>query len=328
MPADFARRAIVRAFGGPEAIELEDVTLPPPGPGEVRMRSIAIGLNFIDTYHRSGLYPIELPSLLGMESAGVIEAIGDGVQGFAVGERICTFGPERGSYATARNISATALLKTPQGVSDELAAAALLKGCTVEFLVERCACVQSGEHVLVHAAAGGVGLMLVQWLKAVGAHVIGTVSTEEKARLARQAGADHVILYGKEEVAPMVRELTGGQGVRVSFDGVGKETWMASLDSVARRGLIVSYGNASGPVTGVALGQLAAKGSLFVTRPGLYDYYRNPAERAAGSARMFEMLASGAISASVGQRYRLDDIVQAHRDLELRQTMGSTLIIP
>ena len=255
MSSDTARRAVVRAFGGPEAIEFEDVVLPSPGRGEVRMRSTAIGLNFIDTYHRSGLYPIELPSLLGMEGAGVVEAVGEGVDGFSVGDRVCTFGPERGAYATARNIAASALLKTPEGVSDELAAAALLKGCTVEFLVERCAQVQPGEHVLVHAAAGGVGLMLVQWLKAVGAHVIGTVSTEEKAALARQAGADHVILYGTEEVAPKVRELTGGRGVRVSFDGVGKDTWAASLDSVARRGLIVSYGNASGPVTGVALGR-------------------------------------------------------------------------
>ncbi|MBP6380731.1 MAG: quinone oxidoreductase [Sphingorhabdus sp.] len=328
MSSDTARRAVVRAFGGPEAIEFEDVVLPSPGRGEVRMRSTAIGLNFIDTYHRSGLYPIELPSLLGMEGAGVVEAVGEGVDGFSVGDRVCTFGPERGAYATARNIAASALLKTPEGVSDELAAAALLKGCTVEFLVERCAQVQPGEHVLVHAAAGGVGLMLVQWLKAVGAHVIGTVSTEEKAVLARQAGADHVILYGNEAVAPKVRELTGGKGVRVSFDGVGKDTWAASLDSVARRGLIVSYGNASGPVTGVALGQLAAKGSLFVTRPGLYDYYRNPAERAAGSARMFEMLDKGAISVSVGQRYPLSNIVQAHIDLEARKTVGSTIILP
>jgi NADPH:quinone reductase len=304
------------------------VVLPPPGQGEVRMRSTAIGLNFIDTYHRSGLYPIDLPSGLGVEAAGLVEAVGDGVRDFEVGDRVCTFGPERGAYATARNVAASALLKTPDGVSDELAAAALLKGCTVEFLVERCAQVQPGEHVLVHAAAGGVGLMLVQWLKAIGAYVIGTVSTEEKAVLARQAGADHIILYGKEEVAPKVRELTGGKGVRVSFDGVGKDTWAASLDSVARRGLIVSYGNASGPVTGVALGQLAAKGSLFVTRPGLYDYYRNPAERAAGSARMFEMLDKGAISVSIGQRYPLSNIVQAHTDLEVRKTVGSTIILP
>ena len=328
MPSETVRHAIVRNFGGPDAIELEDAMLAPPGPGEVRMRNTAIGLNFIDTYHRSGLYPIELPSGLGVEAAGVIEAVGEGVSGWAVGDRVCTFGPERGAYATARNIAATSLLKTPETVSDELAAAALLKGCTVEFLVERCARVQPGEHVLVHAAAGGVGLMLVQWLKAIGAHVIGTVSTEEKAELARQAGADHVILYGIEEVAPKVRELTGGAGVRVSFDGVGKDTWAASLDSVARRGLIVSYGNASGPVTGVALGQLAAKGSLFVTRPTLYDYYRNSAERDAGSARMFEMLANGAISMTIGQRYRLDDIVEAHRDLEARKTTGSLVLKP
>lgn len=326
--ADIVRRAVVRAFGGPDAIEFEDIALSPPGPGEVRFRSMAIGLNFIDTYHRNGLYPIELPSGLGVEAAGVVEAVGDGVGMFAIGDRVCTFGPERGAYATARNISVASLLKTPDDVSDELAAAALLKGCTVEFLVERCAQVQAGDLVLVHAAAGGVGLMLVQWLKAVGAQVIGTVSTSEKARLATQAGADYVILYGADDVAPQVRALTGGKGVRVVFDGVGKDSWAASLDSVARRGLIVSYGNASGPVTGVALGQLAAKGSLFVTRPGLYDYYRDPAERAAGCARMFAMLASGAITVSIGQRYRLEDIVQAHRDLEARKTAGSTVILP
>ncbi len=328
MPSETVRRAVVRNFGGPDAIELEDAVLPPPGPGEVRVRNTAIGLNFIDTYHRSGLYPIELPSGLGVEAAGVIEAVGEGVENLAAGDRVCTFGPERGAYATARNIAASSLLKTPETISDELAAAALLKGCTVEFLVERCACVRPGEHVLVHAAAGGVGLMLVQWLKAIGAQVIGTVSTEEKAQLARIAGADHVILYGSDDVAPKVRELTGGAGVRVSFDGVGKDTWAASLDSVARRGLIVNYGNASGPVTGVALGQLAAKGSLFVTRPGLYDYYRNKAEREAGCARLFLMLANGAISMTIGQRYRLDDIVEAHRDLEARKTTGSTIIVP
>lgn len=328
MSSDTSRRAVIRAFGGPEAIELEDVVLPPPRPGEVRMRHTAIGLNFIDTYHRSGLYPIELPSGLGVEAAGIIEAIGEGVEGFSVGDRVCTFGPERGAYASARNIGASALLKAPDNVSDELAAAVLLKGCTVEFLVERCALVKPGEHILVHAAAGGVGLLLIQWLKAIGAHVIGTVSTEEKATLARDAAADHVILYGREDVAPQVRELTGGRGVRVSFDGVGKDTWAASLDSVARRGLIVSYGNASGPVTGVALGQLAAKGSLYVTRPGLFDYYRSPAEREAGCTRMFEMLASGAISVSIGQRYALDDIVQAHIDLEARKTIGSTILLP
>lgn len=330
MSITLARRATIRSFGGPEAIEIDEVELAPPGPGEVRMRNSAIGLNFIDTYHRSGLYPIELPSGLGVEAAGVVEAVGEGVDGFGVGDRVCTFGPERGAYATARNIAASSLLKTPDDVSDELAAAALLKGCTVEFLVERCARIEAGEHVLVHAAAGGVGLILVQWLKALGAHVIGTVSTEAKADLARAAGADHVILYGdgNDDVARQVREWTGGKGVRVSFDGVGKDSWMASLDSVARRGLIVSYGNASGPVTGVALGQLAAKGSLFVTRPGLYDYYRTPVERAAGCARMFEMLASGAINVTIGQRYRLDDIVNAHRDLEARKTSGATLIVP
>ena len=319
--------AFIERQGGPEVIQWREVDLAPPGPGEVRMRNTAVGLNFIDTYHRGGLYPVRLPSGLGMEAAGVVEAVGDGVAGFAPGDRVCTFsGP--GAYATARNLAAAALFRIPDGITDEIAAAALLKACTVEALVERCAKVEAGWPVLVHAAAGGVGLLLVQWLKHVGAFVIGTVSSEAKAAAAREAGADHIVRYDRDEVAPKVRELTGGAGVRAIFDGVGKDTWQASLDSAAPRAIIASFGNASGAVEGVNLGVLAQKGSLFVTRPTLFDYYRDPAEAAAGVGRVFALIASGALTVTIGQRYPLRDAAQAHRDLEARRTTGSTILIP
>ena len=320
-----ARAARFSSTGGPEVIEWVDVDLPSPGPGEVRFRSTAVGLNYIDTYHRRGIYPVPLPSGLGLEAAGIVDAVGEGA-GFSVGDRVATFGPALGAYATERNIAAATLYPVPDHITDEIAAAALLKGCTAEFLVERCAKVEAGWTVLVHAAAGGVGLLLVQWLKHVGATVIGTVSTEDKAAAARAAGADHVILYTSEAVAPKVRELTGGAGVRVSFDGVGMATWEASLDSTGRRGLIASYGNADAPVGGVNLGILAQKGSLYNTRPTLFDYYATPEERVAGSARVFDMIASGAIAVTVGQTYPLQEAAQAHRDLEARRTTGSTVL--
>lgn len=322
-----ARVARIERTGGPEVIEWADTELPPPGPGEVRMRNKAVGLNFIDTYHRSGLYPVELPAGLGVEAAGVVEAVGEGVTGFKPGDRVATFGPARGAYATERNIAAQSLFKLPDDISDEDAAALLLKGCTVEMLVERCAKVQAGWAVLVHAAAGGVGSILVPWLKAVGATVIGTVSTQEKVEQARSAGADHVLLTD-EDIAARTRELTGGAGVRVAFDGVGRATWESSLDATGRRGLIVSYGNASGPVTGTNLGILATKGSLFVTRPTLFDYYVTPEERETGVARLWDMIRSGRVKAVIGQRYPLEQAAQAHRDLEARKTSGSTLLVP
>ncbi|OYY90907.1 MAG: quinone oxidoreductase [Sphingomonas sp. 28-66-16] len=323
-----ARSAIFREFGGPEVIEWIDVDLPPPGPGEVRFVTRAAGLNFIDTYHRRGIYPGALPSPLGMEGAGVVAALGEGVSGFAVGDRVATFGPLRGAYATERNLPASALFKLPEAISDEIAAASLLKGCTAEFLAERAAAVKAGDWVLVHAAAGGVGLILVQWLNAIGARVIGTVGTADKAVLARQAGAEAVILYRDEEIAPRVRAITGGAGVRVSYDGIGQATWNASLDSTGRRGMIVSYGNADAPVTGVALGILATKGSLYNTRPTLFDYYTTPDERAAGAGRLWDMITSGKVTITIGQRFRLEDAAQAQRDLESRATHGSTLLIP
>ena len=321
------RAARISQYGGPEVVEWIDVNLPPPGPGEVRMRSTAVGLNFIDTYHRRGIYPVALPAGLGIEAAGVVEAVGEGVSDFIVGDRICCFGPALGAYATARNIAANSLFLIPDGISDEIAAAGILKGCTTEFLVERCAKVQPTWDVLVHAAAGGVGLLLVQWLKHVGANVIGTVSTPEKAALTREAGADHVILYGKEDVAKQVRELTGGKGVEVVFDGVGMATWEASLDSTARRGLIVNYGNADAPVGGVNLAILAQKGSLYNTRPTLFDYYAEEAERTAGADYVFDMFAQGIIKVNIGQTYALEDAAQAHTDLEGRKTTGSTVLV-
>ncbi|MFZ4747849.1 MAG: quinone oxidoreductase family protein [Sphingomonas sp.] len=321
-----ARVARFSQVGGPEVIEWVDVELPPPAPGEVRFQSTAVGLNYIDTYHRRGIYPVALPSGLGLEAAGVVEAVGEGVD-LSVGDRVATFGPALGAYATERNVAAASLFLIPDDIDDATAAAGLLKGCTTEFLVERCAKVQPGWDVLVHAAAGGVGLLLVQWLKHAGARVIGTVSTPDKAEAARAAGADEVILYTHEPVAPRVRALTCGDGVRVTFDGVGMATWEASLDSTGRRGLIVNYGNADGPVAGVNLGILAQKGSLFNTRPTLFDYYALPEERAAGSDHVWDMFRKGIIKVTIGQTYRLEEANQAHIDLEGRRTTGSTVLI-
>lgn len=323
-----ALTAQINQQGGPEVIQWLDVDLPPPGPGEVRMRNTAIGLNFIDTYHRGGVYKLPLPNGLGVEAAGVIEAVGPDVTRFGVGDRVSTFGPALGAYAQERNISAHLLFATPDDISDDVAAAVMLKGCTVEFLVERCAKVQPGWTVLVHAAAGGVGLLLVQWLKALGATVIGTVSSAEKGDLARAAGADHIIDYTTEDVGSRCRELTNGAGVPVVFDGVGRATWEGSLKSLAPRGLMISFGNASGPVTDVALGRLAEAGSVFVTRPTLFHYYATPAERQAGAARLFDMLRTGAVKVDIRQRYPLIEAARAHQELEARQTSGCSLLIP
>ncbi len=323
-----AKIARIAAVGGPEVIVWHDETVPPPGPGEVRMRATAVGLNYIDTYHRRGIYPMALPSGLGVEAAGVVEAIGEGVTTLKPGDRVATFGPMLGAYATERNIAADALFVLPDDISDDTAAAALLKGCTAEFLADRAAHVASGDWVLVHAAAGGVGLILVQWLKARGAHVIGTVGDAEKARLARAAGAEEIILYRTEDVAERVRAITGGDGVRVTYDGIGLDTWEASLDATGVRGLIVSYGNASAPVTGISLGVLAMKGSLYNTRPMLYHYYAKPEERAAGAAALWDMIRSGKVEITIGQRYPLLDAAQAHIDLEARHTTGSTVLVP
>ena len=320
-----ARTARITRTGGPEVIEWVDIDLPDPAPGEVRMRNTAVGLNYIDVYFRTGLYPSALPSGLGSEAVGVVEAVGTGVS-LAVGDRVGTFGPALGAYSTARNVAADSLMRLPDDVDDRSAAALLLKGCTAEFLIERCAKVQAGQTVLVHAAAGGVGHILVGWLKAIGAIVIGTAGSEEKAAQARAAGADHVILRKTEDIVARVREITGGKGVPVVLDGIGKATWDVSLDSASRRGLIVSYGNAGGAVDGVNLGILARKGSLFVTRPTLFDYAVTPAEKQASADRVFEMLRNGAITAEIGQTFALEDAADAHRALEAGNTRGATVL--
>ncbi|QMW22200.1 quinone oxidoreductase family protein [Sandaracinobacteroides saxicola] len=316
------------APGGPEVLQFVDLSLPDPAPGEARLRHTAIGVNFIDTYHRTGLYPLPLPSGLGLEAAGIVEAIGEGVTDVAVGDRVvyCWGGPA--GYATHRNIEARFLVRIPDGVSDEQAAAAFLKACTTEFLVERCARVQPGDVALVQAAAGGVGLLLCQWLKHVGATVIGTVGSDAKIALAKEAGADHVINYSTDAVAPAVRALTGGEGVAVVFDGVGKATWEGSIDSLRRRGLHISYGNASGPIGAVDFGILARKGSLYTTRPTLFDYYATRAELESGAARVFDLMKTGALSVRIDQRYALADAAQAHIDLEARKTTGSSILLP
>ncbi|HVJ00112.1 MAG TPA: quinone oxidoreductase [Sphingomonas sp.] len=323
-----ARIVRIDQTGGPEVIQWVDKDLPPPSEGEVRIRTTAVGLNFIDVYHRRGSYKLPLPTGLGSESVGVVEAVGPGVTGFAEGDRVGTFGPERGAYATHRNLPADHLSKLPDMVDDATAAALMLKGSTVEFLVERCARVEAGQTVLVHAAAGGVGHLLVGWLKAVGATVIGTVGSADKAARAAKAGADHVIRHKSEDVVARVAEITGGKGCAVVFDGVGKATWAQSLDCAAKRGLIVSFGSASGPVEGVALATLAVKGSLFVTRPTLFDYVVTREERQQVIDRVFAMLGQGVIAPGIGQTFKLEDVAEAHRRLEAGETEGATVLLP
>lgn len=321
-------QAIFKQTGGPEVIEWVTEEHPDPGPGEVTIEHGAVGLNYIDTYHRRGIYPVALPSGLGLEAAGRIVALGQGVEGFSVGDRVATFGPLLGAYATHRNIGAEQLFLLPDFIDDQTAAAAILKACTTEFLVERCGKVEAGWPVLVHAAAGATGLLLVQWLHHIGAEVIGTVSTEAKAEAARAAGADHVIFYKEEDTAARTREITGGKGVRVTFDGIGRSTWETSLDATGQRGLIINYGNADAPVGEVDVGVLALKGSLYNTRPMLFHYYEDPIERAAGAARVWEMFEKGALSVTIGQTYALTDAAQAHRDLQSGKTTGSTVLLP
>jgi NADPH2:quinone reductase len=319
-------RLLIRRTGGPEAIEREPLGELVPGPDEVLVRHEAIGLNYIDTYHRSGLYPMNLPSGLGSEAAGVVEAAGE-ASGFHAGERVAyALGPP-GAYATHRLIAAERLVRLPDGIGAETAAATLLKGCTAEMLVERCARVEPGEWVLVHAAAGGVGSILVPWLKAVGAKVIANAGSPEKAAIAAAIGADHALSCPFEALAGEARARSGG-GVRVVFDGVGAASWPASLASLGRRGLMVSYGNASGPVPAVAPLELARNGSLFLTRPTLGDYVGTSGELQASAARLFALIRSGAVKVRIGARFPLSEAAEAHRALEARATTGSTLLIP
>lgn len=321
-----ATQAFFETTGGPEVIQWRDVDLPAPGPGEVLVRHAAVGLNYIDTYFRTGLYPAALPSGLGMEAAGVVEAVGDGVTHLRVGQRVATFGA-LGAYSTARIARAADYIPVPDGIDAQTAAAVFLKGATVEALAERCAPLAPGEWALVPAAAGGVGQLLVQWLTARGVRVIGTVGSAAKAALASEAGAEAVFMSGDPDLAAKVRAATDGVGVAASYDGVGAATWATSLASVRRRGTVVSFGNASGPVTGVNLGVLAQHGSLFVTRMTLFDYYREPAEAMAGAAKLWDMVGSGKLKVTVGQTYPLLEAAQAHRDLEARKTTGSTVLV-
>jgi NADPH2:quinone reductase len=319
---------ILRETGGPEILEAEHIDVPRPGPGEVLVRNEAVGLNFIDTYHRSGLYKLPLPSGLGGEGAGVVEAVGEGVTGFREGNRVGYFTGPLGAYATHRTIAADRLVKLPDSIGSEDAAAALLKGCTAEYLVERCARVQPGQTALVHAAGGGMGSILVQWLKAVGATVIAHAGDSRKAALAADLGADHALCCPMESLAAQVRALTGGQGVPVVLDGVGEASWGASLGSVARRGLLVTYGNASGPVPPFTALDLLSAGSVFVTRPTLADYCRSSDEMTASAERLFEMIEKGSVAIRIGATFPLLGAADAHRAIEARQTTGSTVLIP
>ncbi|QUT06116.1 quinone oxidoreductase [Sphingobium phenoxybenzoativorans] len=323
-----AWRLIIRAHGGPEVIEREDFQTGDPGPGEILIAHEAIGLNFIDTYVRSGLYPSPLPAALGAEAAGTVIAVGPGVTGIAPGDRVAHALGAHGSYATHRLMPANRVLKLPDAISCETAAATLLKGMTAAFLAEDCGRMESGQAALVHAAAGGVGSILVPWLASLGVTVIAHSGSEEKAALARAAGAAHSLTGPYEALAEQVRGLTDGEGVHVVFDGVGKASWDASLASLRIRGLLATYGNASGPVPPIDVLSLSRGGSLFVTRPTLYDYAREDADLQRLGARLFDQIAKGVVKADINQRFALADAADAHRALEARQTTGSTVLIP
>lgn len=319
---------ILRETGGPDILEAEHIDVPRPGAGEALIRHEAVGLNFIDTYHRSGLYKLPLPSGLGGEGAGVIEAVGEGVTGFREGDRVGYFTGPLGSYATHRTIPAERLVKLPDAIGAEQAAAMLLKGSTAEYLIERCARVEPGQAVLVHAAAGGMGSILVQWLKAIGATVIAHSGDSRKAALATALGAQHSLCCPMDALAAEVRTLTGGQGVPVVLDGVGAASWQASLGSVARRGLLVTYGNASGAVPPFTALDLLSAGSIFVTRPTLADYCKTAEEMRTSAERLFEMVAKGAVEVRIGATFPLLEAAEAHRAIEARATTGSTVLVP
>ena len=316
------------ANGGPDVLDLVDLPDPVPGPGQVLVRQTAIGVNYIDTYHRSGLYPLRLPSGLGMEGAGEVVAAGEGVSRFAPGDRVAFASGPIGAYAELHAVDAARAVAIPGGVDDRTAAAALLKGMTAEFLLRRCRPVARGETILIHAAAGGVGQIMVQWAKALGAVVIATAGNAAKAARVRDLGADHVIVYGEQDVAAEVRRITGGAGVPVAYDSVGAATFEGTLASLARRGVFVSFGNASGPPPAVEPGRLMRMGSLFFTRPTLGDYVATTEDLDASAAEVFGRIAAGEISIEIGQTFPLSQARAAHEALESRQTVGSTLLIP
>ncbi len=322
-------RAIqIEETGGPEVLQWVEIPDPEPRPGEVVVKNSAIGLNFIDTYFRSGLYPLpKLPMVLGQEAAGRVTAVGDGVEGFAVGDRV-TYVAGPGAYAEARSVPAARLLQLPESVSEEQAGGMMLKGMTAEYLIRRTYTVKAGDTVLIHAAAGGVGSILVQWANHLGATVIGTVGSEEKAELARNNGCHHPVLYREESFLDKVKEVTDGQGVPVVYDAVARDTFDDSLASLAPRGVMALYGQSSGPVPPFDIQRLMAGGSLFLTRPSLFNYTSTREDLEESSGSLFDVVGSGAVKIDIGQRYALADTRKAHEDLEARKTTGSTLLVP
>jgi NADPH2:quinone reductase len=314
-------------IGGPDVLRWEEIPVGEPGPGEARVRHVAVGLNFADTYFRTGMYPAKLPSGIGMEGSGVVEAVGSGVTNVRAGDRVAYTGSPLGAYSVGRVMPAGSLVKLPEEIAFETAAAMMMRGLTSAYLMRRIYPWKKGDTFLIHAAAGGVGLIVCQWAKILGLHVIGTVSTDAKAEVAKSHGCDHVINYQREDFAKRVREITGGAGVPVVIDSVGKDTFAGSLDSLKRRGLLVGVGTASGAFPPIDAMQLAIKGSLFFTRPALADYIADPAERAALSAELFGHVAAGRIRIEINQHYALQDAVQAHRDLESRKTTGSSIFV-
>ncbi|MBB2917025.1 quinone oxidoreductase family protein [Cupriavidus alkaliphilus] len=315
--------------GGPEVLRYEDAEVGDPGPGEVRIRHVAVGLNYADTYFRNGTYPVPLPSGMGVEAAGVVQAVGPGVTHIAEGDRVTYTGFTNtlGACSTERLVPAAPLIRLPEAIGFETAAAMTMRGLTSAYLMRRIYPFSGGETILLHAAAGGVGLIVSQWAKLLGLNVIGTVSSEAKAELARAHGCDHVIDYTREDVATRVRELTDGTGVSVVFDSVGRSTFQGSLDSLRRRGLMVCVGTASGTIPPFDPQLLARKGSVYLTRPALADYIADPAEKAELAAEVFGHVAAGRIRIAINQRYALEDAVQAHRDLESRKTTGSSIFV-
>ncbi|HEY8595661.1 MAG TPA: quinone oxidoreductase [Devosiaceae bacterium] len=322
-----SKAIVVHQHGGPEVLGIEDVTVPEPGAGEIRVRHRAIGLNFIDVYYRTGLYKTELPFVPGNEAAGDVVAVGPGVREFAVGDRIVYNGPI-GAYAEERVMPADQAIPLPDDISYEAGAAMLLKGLTAYYLLHLTWPLRKGETILFHAAAGGVGLIACQWANAIGATVIGTVGSDDKARLAAANGCHHTINYREENFVDRVREITGGKGVDVVYDSIGKDTFEDSLDCLRKRGLMVSFGNATGPVSIPNLGILAAKGSLFVTRPTIFGYFSERPDLLDAATQLFKAMREGTITPVIGQRYRLSEAAEAQSALENRKTTGSTLLIP
>ena len=323
-----ARAIRIHEHGGPEAMRLEEVEPGAPARGQLRVRVTAIGVNFIDVYDRRGLFPVDLPAGLGREAAGVVVQKGPGVRGWREGERVAWLASRPGTYADECLIDAAAAVALPEGIPDTMAAAALLKGLTAWCLLRECRRLRRGDPLVVHAAAGGVGLILVQWARLLGGEVIAVVGSEAKAALVREHGAAHVVLSPDEDLAGRVRAITGGRGVPVVYDGVGKDTFFASLDCLRPRGLMVSYGNASGVVPPFSPMELLRRGSLFLTRPTMFDYIARPADRARGARELFAVLAGGAVRVLIGQSYALAEAARAHADLEARRTTGSTILVP